>query len=156
VIGCTVDEEILAAYVLHRGHSHQLHCSPSELLLLDYLGRHRHCMQSAPQIAAGIQGSEFYRSDRMKSSVGKRAQHVSRSCVRVHIARLRQALARASIELGFRVEPTGVIVSQPTLTNVVLYRLRAEVEWIHHLEFVEHLLRCGLPSDESKPRKIGH
>ena len=47
---CTPGEEVISAFIVHRGQSYRLDLSTTHLILLDYLCRHRAVAQSAAQI----------------------------------------------------------------------------------------------------------
>jgi len=125
-------EEVFAAFVIYRGREYQLHLSLCGRLLLDYLARHRHCAQSAGQIAVGIQTGEFYRKHATNAGRNPKMQRrIARSAVKVYIQRLRQAFVTIFREAGLEVNSNQVVRSERTESNEVGYRLNAYVEWLH-------------------------
>ena len=58
-------------------------------------------------------------------------RRISRSAIKEYIKRLRRALVIAFREAGLSFDPRRVVVSQPTVSNEVGYRLKATVDWFH-------------------------
>ncbi len=98
-------------------------------LLFDYLARTQMPM-SASQIAAGIRHSEFHRKHGLNGSTLQRRK-IARSAIREYMKRIRIALNLALNEVGLPLDASRVLVSEPTIGNEILYRLKAKIEWIH-------------------------
>lgn len=102
------------------------------MLLFDYLARHKHLGQNAGQIAAGLSTDPFTRQygayARATSSLVKK---VGRTAVKQQIMRLRLGLQQAFRKAGLNLDPGRVLLSEPTMTNEVRYRLKAAVIWEH-------------------------
>jgi len=75
---------------------------------------------------------EFYRrhgtNAKTKALVNK---GMSRTAIKEQIMRLRMGLRLAFREVGLNFDPANVVISEPTTTNEVRYRLRASVRWQH-------------------------
>jgi len=55
----------------------------------------------------------------------------SRVSIKVHIPRIREQMAKTFIEAGLNLNPHKVLISEATDSNVVVYRLKATVEFLH-------------------------
>lgn len=131
-VDCVPGEEVFAVFLVQRGRQFQLRLSLSGRLLLDYLARHRHYAQSATQIAAGIQASDFYQKHASNAGKSPRMRRkIARSAVKIYIRRLRQAFAAACEEAEVVFSADKVIVSEQTVANEVGYKVHARVEWSH-------------------------
>lgn len=130
--GCMPGEEVLAVQLLFRGRECWVPFSLTQRLLFDYLSRHMRFPQSAQQIELGVRSDQFH-VDHASNPSDKTgySRAIPRSSVRVHIARIREALRNAFRELGFAAAASDVLVSEQTTGNEVGYRLKAHVEWVH-------------------------
>ena len=93
------------------------------------MARHSRFPQSARQIEAGAHADRF--SARHAAAVmgsGTFTRHITRSCVKVYIERLRLALEKAFREAGLQMDARIVLLSQETVMNEVGYRLKASIE----------------------------
>ena len=131
-VGCQPGEEVFAAAVVHRGHEHYLNLPLALLLLLDYLSHHRRVAQSSIQIEAGFRASAFYAEHGVNAMRNlQMTRSITKAAVKEYVKRLRRALTLAFYKAGLRIDPWKVVLSQPTVTNQVGYRLQGRVEWIH-------------------------
>jgi hypothetical protein len=129
---CSPGEEIAWALLVYRSREYLLKLSLSLLLLFDYLARNRWLPHSARQIVAGMRADPFYTKHGANVRTdGKQTRKISRSAVKEYIKRIRRALEEAFREAGLKLDPFDVLVSEPTESNDVRYRLKATVEWIH-------------------------
>jgi len=129
---CMPGEEIFAIFLLHRGRAYQLRLSLSLLILLDYLARSSRSAQTAAQIECGVRKDDFY-TEHAANAAGRRklVRRIPRSAVRELVRRLHRAFGLAFRDAGLRLDPRSVLLVQPTVSNQVLYRLRASVQWVH-------------------------
>lgn len=129
---CTPGETIAEIRFLHRTKEVSVPLSLRLTLLFDYLARHKHLGQNASQIAAGLRTDPFTRQHgayaRATSSLAKK---MSRTAVKQQIMRLRIGLQQAFRKAGLTLDPVRVLLSEPTMTNEVRYRLKAAVIWEH-------------------------
>lgn len=131
---CMPGEEILAILLVHRSREYQLRLSPAQLLVADYLLRHSRYAQSASQIATGIHADGFY-SGHGTNGAKQRVRRIPRSALKEYIKRIQRALALSFQEAGLHVEPCNVLVSEESVSNHILYRLRAIVE-VNHIDCI--------------------
>lgn len=136
---CAPGEEIAAVYLVYRGREYWLRLPVALRILFDYLARHSGMPQNATQIEAGIRCDPFYRRHAANASNSfKLNRAISRSFVRVYIARLRSAMTTAFRDANLSVNPAAVIASRTTVMNEVGYQLRGSAEWLHdHRGFAE-------------------
>jgi hypothetical protein len=131
---CTAGEEIEAVYIVSRRRQYQLRIPLSLRLLVDFLGHHTHMAQSAAQIQAAMAVDPFY--VRHGANATPRNAHLrrslTRSSIRVYIARLRRALGQVFTTAGLSLNPCEVVLSQRTVSNETGYRIRGSFEWVHH------------------------
>ena len=129
---CTPGEAIAEIRLLHRTREIPVPLSLRLMLLFDYLARHKHLGQHAGQIAAGFTVDLFTRQHGAYAGAkGSLSKRVSRTAVKQQIMRLRAGLRWAFRKAGLSLDPTRVLISEPTAANEVRYRLRASVSWIH-------------------------
>jgi hypothetical protein len=129
---CTPGEVIGEIRLLHRTKAVPVLLSLRLMLLFDYLARHKHLGQNAPQIAAGLTIDPFVRQHGAyaRATVNLRKK-VSRAAVKQQIMRLRGGLQQAFRKVGLNLDPERVLISEATTTNEVRYRLKAAVIWEH-------------------------
>jgi hypothetical protein len=129
---CVPGEEIAVSYFVHRGRLFPLRLSLSLRMLIDYLAKHSHFPQSASQIEAGMRADPFYvKHGTNCTGPNGLKRKISRSAIKEYVKRLREALALAFREAGLNVDARRVVVSEPTVSNEIGYRLKATVEWVH-------------------------
>jgi hypothetical protein len=117
---CESGEEISWILLMHRSREYLLPLSASLLSMFDYLSQHR-LPQNAEQIVRGMR--------QRGNNVNTRKTHmISRSSVKVYVERIRRALQAAFNEAQLRLDPYAVLKSEPTETNEIRYRLRADVQ----------------------------
>jgi hypothetical protein len=129
---CSPGEEILAVCLVDHGREYHLKLSLALRILFDYLARHSRFPQSASQIEAGVRADRFsaqHAAAVMSASASTRS--ISRSCVKVYIERLRKALEMVFRETSLQIAARAVLLSQQTVMNEVVYRLKASFEWTH-------------------------
>lgn len=129
---CLPGEEIVAVFLVYRGHEYQLRLSLAQRLLFDYLARHSRLAQSARQIELGIRADAFCQHH-AKNANGRTVlvRRIPRSAVRVHIQRIHRALSFAFREAGIGIDPRKVLIALDTAGNETLYRLKSICSWNH-------------------------
>ena len=131
VVDCAPGEEVTFVSLLYHSREYPLRLSLALRILFDYLARHR-LPQSATQIEAGIGTDAFYvRHGANAKTSSKLTRKISRRGVKEYVKRIRRALQNTFHEAGLRLDPSEVLVSEPTESNEVNYRLKASCEWIH-------------------------
>ena len=129
---CMPGEEIVAVFLLHRGHEYHLRLSLALRILFDYLARHSRLPQSARQLELGLRADDFYRRH-AANATGRTVliRHIPRSAVKTYVKRLHQAFASAFHEAGIRIDPGNVLIRRKTVGNEVGYQLKASCDWLH-------------------------
>jgi len=127
---CWPGEEVIAIFLVYRGHEYQLSLSPAPLLIADYLLRHSRFAQTASQIASGIRSDGFY-AEHGRNAGRQRIKRIPRSAVREYIRRLHQALAMAASKAGLSIDPENILVVEQSVSNHAIYRWRGVVEIAH-------------------------
>ena len=126
--GETVEQVLLA----FRARKIPLRLSPTGLLIADCLARYRHIPLSAAHMARIFSSDPFYVHLGANAVKGASAAiKPKRTSVKVYIQRLRTQLAKVLKEAGLNLLPEKVLVSETTDSNVVVYRLNAQVEIVH-------------------------
>jgi hypothetical protein len=129
---CAPGEEVGGVYLVYRGREFQLRLPVSLLLLFDFLAKHSRLMQAAAQIEVAINSDQFYKQHGANAGTGlKLTRRITRLAVKEYVKRIRHALNMAFQEARVNIDPRVVLVSEPTATNEVAYRLRAKCEWLH-------------------------
>jgi hypothetical protein len=129
---CAPGEEIVIVYIVRRGWLYPLRLSLALRMLIDYLAKHSHFPQSASQIEAGMRADPFYIKHGANAMLHNGLKRrISRSAIKEYVKRLRLALELTFREAGLSIDPRHTIVSAPTVTNEVGYRLKATAEWFH-------------------------
>ncbi len=129
---CRSGEEVSWVIFLHRSREYLLRLSLSLRLLFDYFARTRNLPQSAIQIVAAMRADDFYVRHGTNVKTGRRqTRKFSPSGVKVYVERLRRQMHMTFREAGLKIDPFSVLVSEPTDTNEIHYRLKATVEWVH-------------------------
>jgi hypothetical protein len=119
---------LLAVAVVFRGREVCLPLGDSIREFLEYLCRTRQFPQSAGQIVSGIAGIKLATSE--AKTPGKRiaGRKIRRDAVKTYIARARMALDYGFEKLSIPLRSAQVLVSEQSVSNQVLYQLRASVE----------------------------
>jgi hypothetical protein len=121
-----------------------LRLSPTGLLIFDCLSRHRHTPLSAAHIERILASDPFYqRHGANAQSCNRPAVRPRRASIKVYIQRIRVQLGKALSEAGLWVRPERILVSEPTDSNVVVYRLKACVEFRHRHVSADFSSDCG-------------
>jgi hypothetical protein len=129
---CLAGEEIVGVWLELDGQEIQLRLPLALLLLFDHFGKHHWVAQSAAQIESAMRTDPFYLRHAAKSRTSRRlTRRMSRSAIKVYVARIREALQLAFDEAGVDLKSTDVLVSERTVSNAAMYRLHAKVRWIH-------------------------
>lgn len=129
---CLPGEEVLGVWFEPDGAELQLPLPLALRLLFDHFGRHRWLAQSAQQIEAAMRCDPFYLRHAAKSRASKKlTRRMSRSAIKVYVARVREALQSVFDEAGVDLKANEVLVSERTVSSEVGYRLRANVRWVH-------------------------
>lgn len=128
---CQAGEEVAVIWLIHQSRAYPLRLPLALRIFFDYLARHR-LPQSAAQIEAGIRRDSFASSHGANARTSrKQTRRIGSSSVKEYAKRIRQALGVAFSEAGLHVDPARVLLSESTVGNEVLYRLKAAVEWTH-------------------------
>jgi len=127
--GCLPGEDVVAAYLSYRARDYQLQFSTTTTLLFDFLARHRRIAQTASEIERSIRSDAFCIAQRRRIQRPKALPH--RTSIKMHVKRIRVALASAFKDAGFLLDPADVLISQVTNGNQVAYQLRATIAWQH-------------------------
>jgi hypothetical protein len=127
---CLAGEEVAFVALRHRSREYPLKISISEKLLFEALARNRQFPQTARQIEGYIRSEKFFARHGANGAQPRLARKVCRAAVKVHIQRLRLALAATFAEAGLRLDPACVLRTEQT-TGPIGYRLSATLEWSH-------------------------
>lgn len=129
---CLYGETVEQAYLAYGAQEIPLRLSPTGLLIIDCLSRHRLTPLSAPQIERILSSDPFYvyLGANALSDDGAAARP-KRASIRVYIRRIRVQFGKALGEAGLNLKPEKILVSETTDSNVVVYRLKASVEFRH-------------------------
>jgi hypothetical protein len=129
---CTPGEAIAEIRFLYRTRQIPVPLSLRLMLLFDYFARHQHLAQCAAQIAAGLNSDPFtQRHGAHARVIGGMSKRSSRTAVKQQIMRIRVGMDRTFRQVGLRLYPGSVLLSEQTTTNEVRYRLKASVVWEH-------------------------
>jgi hypothetical protein len=130
--GCAPGEEVAAVYLIYRAREVFVRLPLALRMLFDYLARHRHLPQSASQIEAGMKSNLFYieHGGNAPTSADLKRK-ITRSAIKEYVKRVRRALTMAFDEASMDFDSFKVLVSEETVGNEVVYRLKATVEWDH-------------------------
>jgi hypothetical protein len=128
---CAAGEEISAVLCPWADPNPQLPLALSERCVFNLLASYRRVALDARQIAATLDGEWFYRDHAANSGAVQRVK-VRAPAVKVLIGRIRDAMRLKFAEAHLQLDPFDVLQSVPTIgSNRVLYRLRADVRFIH-------------------------
>jgi hypothetical protein len=127
---CLPGEEVVGAWLDPDGP--QLRLPLALRLLFDHLAHHRWLAQSAAQIEAAMRNDAFFVRHAANSRVShKMTRRMSRSGIKVYIARIREALQIAFDEAGIDLNATNILITERTVGGEVGYKLHARVRWAH-------------------------
>jgi hypothetical protein len=118
--------EVAMVSLVHRSRIYPLRLAPGARILFDYLAKHR-LPQSAAQIQAGIH-SLYGIHPFDGGGTRRRARRLSH--LKVHVQRIRIALAQAFRDAGIAADPYRVLISEPADGKTVLYSMRCSIEWL--------------------------
>jgi|SRR5947207_11442522 len=103
---CAPGEEAAAVHFMYRGREFYVRLTGILLLLFEYLARHSHLPQTAPQIVAGMRADPFFqRHGANVTSRVPQARKISRSCIKVYVERLRIALGQTFRDAHVTLDP---------------------------------------------------
>ena len=127
---CLAGEEVVGVWLEPDGP--QLRLSLALRLVFDHLGKYHWIAQSAAQIEAAMRADPFYARHAANSRTSRKlTRRMTRSGIKVYIARLRDGLQLAFDEAGVGLKADDVLVSERTFGNEVGYKLHAKVRWVH-------------------------
>jgi len=129
---CMPGEEAIACMLRFGGKHYWVPWSPTHLILMDHLCRHRWIAQDAQRISAQLQLDPFvvfHGSNAPGNSV--RPARTSRTAVRKQIQRIREQLDALFAEDGLPLRAKDIIRSEESSTRLVRYRINADVTWEH-------------------------
>ena len=130
---CLHGETVERACLMYRWQEYPFHLSPTGLLLVDLLCRYRRTLFTAARIEQIMLSDPFYTRHGANRHGGYvNAALPNRSSIKVHIQRIREQMAKTFIEAGLNLDPGKVLIAETTDSNIVVYRLKASVEFIHH------------------------
>jgi DNA-binding response OmpR family regulator len=139
---CLHGETVEQVYLAFGTREVPLHLSPTGLLIFDCLARHRGTPLSAAQIERILSSDPFYLRHGANAIRSERAAVRPRSAsIKVYIQRIRVQLGRALREFGLNLKPDTVLISETTDSNMVMYRLKASVEFRHRQSVLAFKLR---------------
>lgn len=127
---CLPGEEIAYVALAYRSREFVLKISTAEKLLVECLARNCHFPQSATQLEAYMRADAFFARHGANALRSRLARRISRAAIKVHVQRLRTALAVAFAEAGLNFNPLQVL-REERATGPLGYRLRATFEWRH-------------------------
>jgi hypothetical protein len=117
---------------MYRWQEYPLHISPTGLLLVDLVCRYRRTLLTAARIEQIMLTDLFYTRHGANRYGGYRSAALpNRTSIKVHIQRIREQMAKTFIEAGLNLHPGKVLIAEPTDSNIVVYRLKASVEFMH-------------------------
>lgn len=130
---CLRGETVERVCLVHRCHAFPLHLSPTGLLIVDCLCRYHVSSLSATRIEEILTSNPFY-IHHGANALRKNKNRIqpNRASIKVYIQRVREQMEKVFREAGLNLAPDRVLISATTDSNVVVYRLRASVELIHH------------------------
>lgn len=115
---CIPGEQILSAWLIHRGRSYRLPLASTHLILLDLLARHDLPM-SAQNIEERLNTELFY--------VQLARARSTRTAVRKQVSRIRAILSDFFAYKHIGLDVASILRSEPTSSNEVRYSLAAKV-----------------------------
>ena len=129
---CLHGETVEQAYLAYEAQKVPLRLSPTGLLIIDCLSRHRPTPLSATHIERILSSDPFYlRHGANALGASRAAVRPRRASIKVYMRRIRVQLGKALKEVGLDVRPEGILVSETTDSNVVVYGLKTNVEVRH-------------------------
>jgi hypothetical protein len=102
----------------------------TEKLLFEGLARYAHIPQGAAQLEALLRADPFFTRHGANVPGYRPTRRISRTTVKVHVQRLRVAMAMAFAEAGVNIDPVQVLRTERA-AGPLGYRLWANVEWRH-------------------------
>jgi hypothetical protein len=153
---CMPGEEVIAIILIYRGKRYWIPWSPTHLILVDYLCRHRWISQDAWRIAAQLQLDPFVVQHGTNApGHNVRLARTSRTAVRKQVERIRAVLQKLIDDEGLNLRATDIIRSEESSTRAVRYRIWADVSYEHWpLQDGEGPVD-GLPLGEIPPTLLG-
>lgn len=130
---CLPGEEIAFVALAYRSREFVLKISTAEKLLFECLARNCHFPQSATQLEAYLRTDAFFARHGTNALRTRLTRKISRAAIKVHVQRLRAALAAAFAEAGLNLDSMQVLRMERA-AGPLGYRLRATFEWRHLAE----------------------
>jgi hypothetical protein len=129
---CLHGETVERACLMYRWQEFPLHVSPTGLLIVDLLCRYRRTLLTAARVEQIMLTDPFYtRHGANGHGVCGNVALPHRTSIRVHIRRIREQMAKTFIEARLNLDPVKVLIAETTDSNIVVYRLKASVEFMH-------------------------
>jgi hypothetical protein len=129
---CLPGETVEQVSLVFASREFQLHLSPTGLLILDCLSRHRRTPLSAAHIERILSSDKFYLRHGANALNGNNAVvRPRRVTIKVYIQRIRVQFGKAIRKAGFSGTAEKLLVSEATDSNVVMYGLRVSVAFKH-------------------------
>lgn len=127
---CLPGELVALVCLVYRSREFPVRLSVALRILFDFLARHR-LSQSAAEIAVRMASDPFCMHHGANSkTASKRTRKFSARGVKVYMMRLRCALQHTFREAGLKLDVSEVVVSEPTESNQVSYRIHGSFEWV--------------------------
>lgn len=134
---CAPGEAIGAVLADNGGQLAQLSLPLAQRFIFDFVAKNRGIAMDSLQITSGIRGGWFYRNHASNSGV-RQTKRIRPATIKVLVQRIRDAMVRA----GIRFDPCIVLRAIPAEgSKRVLYRLDAEVDWLHCAEDIQSTIR---------------
>ncbi len=128
---CRPGEEVTAVMWSNGGDFLHVPLGLAERLVFDLLARHRRIPLDSLQIVSTFRGDPFFQEHALNSGQ-RQVGRVRRPTVKVHVQRIRSAMASAFTSAHLLFNPKDVVRSGLAEgTNKVLYKLHADVRWQH-------------------------
>lgn len=127
---CAPGEEISAVFLATAGRLLQLPLGLVQRFVFDFLAQRRIALDSL-QIVSGLSGDWFYR-EHASNSGRRQPKKIRRATVKVHVQRIREAMASTFAKAQLRLDPYEILRSIPAEgSKRSLYKLHADVTWHH-------------------------
>jgi hypothetical protein len=129
---CAPGEEVAAAILGCCGRWYWVPWSPTHLILIDFICRHRRIPLDAVSIANKMQTDPFVEQHGWNAPCNMpRPAHTSRTAVRQQIKRCREVLADLIEREELNLDEREIICSVKSSTRTVRYQINATVSWKH-------------------------
>jgi hypothetical protein len=110
-----------------------LRLSPTALLIIDCLLRYQRTPLCAGHIERILSSDLFYlRHGANARGTNRKVCTPRRASIKVYMERIRVQVGKALQTVASNIEPEGILASETTDSNVVVYSMKARVEFRHH------------------------